>query len=123
MIAKPALLAALAMLIPASAHAQTAEEIIDGAASLSQEMESARRLRDSKAVCSLSLTINAEHKATRRLMLLTAKKTFDGIEGGKPADDIKNLSGDLGGYIAALDTLARLKGRADMACLMLTEAG
>lgn len=123
MIAKPTLLAALAMLIPVSASAQTAEEIIDGAASLSREMEAARQQRDQKAVCALSLTINAEHLATRRLMLLTAKKTFNGMENGMPASESKDLAADLGGYIAALDALARLKGRADMACLMLTEAG
>ncbi len=117
-----AVLCAAALCFSTTSRAQSAEEIFEGAKTLSDELEIARKQRDTDSVCRLALTINAEHLASRRLMMQSAERAFTGFDADPTDEEASRMGTELGGYLAVTDVLAKLSGRAEMACEMLSHA-
>lgn len=111
----------MSLVLETQTQAQSADEIYSGAKTLSDELESASKRQDPEAVCSLALTIHAEYLASRRFMMESAERAFEGFEDEISEEEANTLSKQLGGFIAVTDILAKLSGRASMACEMLSE--
>ncbi len=117
-IALPAILLSCATAL----QAQSPDEIMAGAAELSDRLDEARSEGNADKTCTMVPVIEAERLAVLRLMAFRLDETFEHVEDSGDQSKLGEIGEELGRYIGVTNVLSRLLGRAELACEYLSAA-
>jgi len=98
------------------AHAQSPDEILEGAIELQARLAEARAERSAQQACTTAAVIEAELSAVQRLMGHRVDEMFDASVEGIDPSQLDEAGEELGRYIGITNVLSRLLGRAEGDC-------
>jgi|LWDU01.1.fsa_nt_gi hypothetical protein len=101
-------------------HAQSPDEILEGAIELQARLAEARAERNAPKACTTAAVIEAELLAVQRLMGHRVNEMFDAsVEGINPSQ-LDETREEFGRFIGITNVLSRLLGRAEGDCEYLS---